>query len=102
MIGRILFEDGRPWGEADLLVALWKLAPWQTVRLDELVLTQDKLNAETLFAAVRGKTPGGGDPLPHLVRWKGRLFVSDGHHRIALAIIRGAETIDARILEIGP
>jgi GNAT superfamily N-acetyltransferase len=42
------------------------------------------------------------EPLPVLIEWQGRLFVSNGHHRIVAARLRGETTIDAHVLRPVP
>ena len=46
--------------------------------------------------------PLGAGWLPVLVEWKGRLLVSNGHHRIMAAILRGETTIDAHVIRLTP
>lgn len=67
------------------------------VRIDRLHPAQDGLTWQGLFAV----EPYAGDRFPHVVRWDGQLHISDGHHRIARAALRGHRWVLARVLEAG-
>jgi hypothetical protein len=60
------------------------------------------------MASLRSAFPDGGMPPIEAYEVGGAFFVSDGHHRVALALERSAEYIDAEVttletnLEIGP
>lgn len=38
-----------------------------------------------------------GDSFPHVVYWRGRYRISDGHHRIARAQMQGRRTMLVRV-----
>ena len=44
--------------------------------------------------------PVGGDPVPHVIDFDGRLYLEDGHHRVVRAALAGRSTIEARVLPI--
>jgi hypothetical protein len=88
----------RDWPATGMSSQLWLTLPAATVVISELVLTQPGV----LFRAlIEPGIPVGGDPLPHVIRWQGRMYLEDGHHRITRALIDGHQTIEARVLTVG-
>jgi hypothetical protein len=78
----------------------WKeLAP-TTISPRGLVRTQDRIVARHLARAAQGGEPEGGD-LPLVIRFDGRDFVIDGHHRIANAVHNDHATIDVKFIDFG-
>ena len=61
---------------------------------DRLVATQAFVNVERVEAYLAA--PGSSHPI--LVELEGALYVADGHHKIAAALLRGESTIDAHVL----
>ena len=87
----------RPWPPTGLTSATWKQVPAEMVRLDDLVPTQ---NGVLLKALLEPSEPVGGDEYAHVVRWRGKLYLEDGHTRWARAKLRGHKWIPARIFTI--
>jgi hypothetical protein len=74
--------------------ATWRQVPPVAVDPREIVPTQGEVMADRMLA-------GGtvcGDVYPHVVRFAGRLWLDDGHHRVAQAIRLGIPLIAARLL----
>jgi hypothetical protein len=93
-------DESRPYGPSGLTTAKWKrqIAP-ELVRIADLILSQTGVTIEGLIHHRVGQRPGyGGDEFPHVIEHGGRLYLEDGHHRVALAILRGRKFIEARVL----
>lgn len=89
----------RPYEPLGMSTADWKRVRPRPVRIERLHPCQDGLTWEGLFA----QEPYSGDRWPHVVRFEGRLYISDGHHRIARKALRGRRWALARVLSIrGP
>lgn len=95
--GVITREDGDPWGKTGMTSAKWRNVPSQTVFIADLTATQPGV----LFAGlIEDREPEGGDPYPHVVKWGGRLYLEDGHHRVMRAALRGDFTVTVRVIEV--
>lgn len=98
MFAAVISRDhGEPWGPTGMTSALWLTIPARPVLIAELVATQPGLYLHPL---IEPATPVGGDPYPHVIDWRGRLYLEDGHHRTVKARLDGATTIDARVLRV--
>lgn len=87
--------DCRPWGASGLTSALWLDVPSRLVHIADLTLTQPGV----LFAPlIEPGTPVGGDHLPHVIDYGGRLYLEDGHHRVMRAALLGELHVEARVL----
>jgi hypothetical protein len=78
--------------------ALWLSVPVRLVYIDELVATQPHLHIAALTEDPR--VPVGGDEYPHVVQWRGELYLEDGHHRAVRAMMRGERAIEVRLLDV--
>jgi hypothetical protein len=68
---------------------------WVLIR--DLILTQKGV----YFAAVFNPgVPVGGDPYAHVVKWRGELYLEDGHSRMMRALIYSEPMLQARVLEL--
>lgn len=75
----------------------WLEVPTEVVRIRDLVATQDGVYFAPLLQDVE---PLFGDPFPHVIRWRGVLYLEDGHHRVVKAALRGAVDVTARVLDV--
>lgn len=82
-----------------MTTALWLEIPTSVVQIDTLIFCQNHLTVEGLLKAAKGEASYCGDTYPHLVRFKGKIYIVDGHHRIVVAVVRGQSIIEARLLE---
>lgn len=85
-----------PWGPTGMTSARWRDVPPRLVRIDALIATQDGV----YFHGIHADTHVGGDPLPHVVSWRGREYLEDGHHRVMRAALAGATYMEARVLHV--
>ena len=74
-------------------------AKWMEIRPSRVLIDSLRPSqAQLLYAAIMEAPPShSGDEIPHAVLWAGELRISDGHHRIARAKLRGDATIDVRV-----
>lgn len=74
--------------------------PVEVVRIGELIATQSGV----LLHALMEPAPESrsGDPTPHVLRFNGRLYLEDGHHRVVRARLRGQLYVYARVLSVSP
>jgi len=67
------------------------------IPLDQLVTTKSTLDLHTLLAE---DSTLYGDLFPHVVSWRGTLYLEDGLQRTLRAALQGRNTVHARILEL--
>ena len=89
--------DGRPYPEHGLSSRDWAKIPPRQVRLDQLVTTKGQLDLHSLLA--RDST-FYGDLFPHVVLWRGELFLEDGLHRALRAALQQRLVLHARVLDL--
>jgi Arc/MetJ family transcription regulator len=89
--------DGRPYPEHGLSSRDWAKIPPRQVRLDQLVTTKRQLDLHSLLA--RDST-FYGDLFPHVVLWRGELFLEDGLHRALRAALQQRLVLHARVLDL--
>ncbi|NED95881.1 type II toxin-antitoxin system VapB family antitoxin [Phytoactinopolyspora alkaliphila] len=89
--------DGRPYPDHDTPLREWAELPPRPLRLDELITVKRNLDLETLLAS---DSTFFGDLFPHVVEWKGELYLEDGLHRALRAALQQRPVIHARVLEL--
>lgn len=89
---------GTPWPAPGMTSEKWLHVPIRDVRIAELIAMQDGVYFHALMTD--DLTPVGGDPYPHVVSWRGDLYLEDGHHRVTKAILHQEPTVLARVLEL--
>jgi Arc/MetJ family transcription regulator len=73
----------------------WADVPPRPVRLEELVTTKRTLDLELLLDE---DSTFFGDLFPHVVQWKGELYLEDGLHRALRAALGQRSVVHARVL----
>lgn len=94
----------RPWPRTGLSTAEWMKLPLREVEISSLRYSQPTVSIAALLDVADGEreVSYSGDRYPHVICFEENLYVEDGHHRVVVATIRGAETIPARVLEAPP
>jgi hypothetical protein len=81
----------------------WRLIPAVGVPVHDLVPTQEGVGLAEVARLANGGDPQGGDGLTgRAVRWRGRLYLHDGHTRWLIAVLRGWPVFWVRIVELAP
>jgi Arc/MetJ family transcription regulator len=97
---RVIFKqvgDGRPYPDHASSAREWAEIPPRPVRLDQLITTKNVLDLHTVLAK---DSTFYGDLLPHVIRWKGELYLEDGLHRALRAALHQRSVLHVRILEL--
>jgi Arc/MetJ family transcription regulator len=94
---RVIFKgvrDARPYPDHGLETRDWAQVPPHQVRLDQLITTKDTLDLATLLDE---DSTFFGDLFPHVVEWKGELYLEDGLHRALRAALQQRHVLHARV-----
>lgn len=89
--------EGRPYPEHGLSSRDWAKIPPRQVRLDQLVSTKREMDLQSLLAK---DSTFYGDLFPHVVQWKGELYLEDGLHRALRAALHQRQVLHARVLDL--
>ncbi|GGS74106.1 MULTISPECIES: type II toxin-antitoxin system VapB family antitoxin [Planobispora] len=92
-----LIGDGRPYPDHGLSNREWAQIPPRQVRLDALVTTKAVLDLHSLLAK---DSTFYGDLFPHVVQWRGELYLEDGLHRALRSALHQRSVLHARVLEL--
>lgn len=99
--GGVIFKavgESRPYPQHQLSTTRdWGAIAPQQVRLDELITTKRTLDLEALLAE---DSTFFGDLFPHVVRWKGNLYLEDGLHRAVRSALHHRSIMHARVLNL--
>lgn len=90
-------RDGRPYPDHGLSLREWARIPPHAVRLDQLITTKGELALDRLLA---DDSTFYGDLFPHVVEWKGEMYLEDGVHRALRAALQQRNVIHARVYVI--
>jgi Arc/MetJ family transcription regulator len=97
MFAGVISRDlGEPWPATGMSSARWLTVPAQWVEIDRLVATQPGIYFDGLDASEHV----GGDEFPHVIEWRGTLYLEDGHHRAVKAALTGERLLLARVLVV--
>ena len=99
--GIVIFKavgEGRPYPDHGYSTPRdWASLPPRPVRLDELVTTKRTLDLDALLAE---DSTFFGDLFPHVVQFRGVLYLEDGLHRAVRTALHQRTAIHARVLVI--
>jgi len=90
-------QEGRPYPPHGFTQREWSTVPPQLVRLDELITTKRVLALDVLLD---DDSTFYGDLFPHVVRWRGELYLEDGLHRALRAALQQRTSVHARVLDL--
>ncbi|MFG2088693.1 MULTISPECIES: type II toxin-antitoxin system VapB family antitoxin [unclassified Spirillospora] len=89
--------EGRPYPEHGLSSRDWAKIPPRQVRLDQLVSTKREMDLQSLLSK---DSTFYGDLFPHVVQWKGEMYLEDGLHRALRAALHQRQVLHARVLDL--
>lgn len=92
-----MIGEGRPYPDHGLSHRDWAQIPPRQVRLDMLITTKAVLDLNSLLAK---DSTFYGDLFPHVVQWRGDLYLEDGLHRALRAALHQRSVLHARIFEL--
>ena len=93
--------DLRPWPPQGMNSERWQTLEPRWVAVRDLVFTQHSIDMLDVMRILQGTLESySGDQYPHVVLWQGTMYLEDGHHRVAAALIEGRDAIRARVLYI--
>lgn len=95
--GIVSREKGTPWPDTGMTSQKWLSIPVRAVQARTLIATQDGVYLKPLLEP---ETPVGGDEYPHVIVYKQKYYLEDGHHRVIKAMIEGRPLIFARVLHV--
>lgn len=87
--------DGPPYPTEATRGADWSEVPPRLVRLSDLITVKRTLDLEALLDE---HSTFFGDLFPHVVQWRGELYLEDGVHRALRTALHGRPTMHARVL----
>lgn len=90
-------SEGRPYPDHGLTARQWADIPPRPVRLDQLVTTKRELALDRLLAE---DSTFYGDLFPHVVEFRGDLYLEDGLHRALRAALQQRTSIHVRVLAV--
>jgi Arc/MetJ family transcription regulator len=97
---RVIFKqvgDGRPYPDHAWTAREWAQIPPRPVRLDQLITTKNVLDLHMVLAE---DSTYYGDLFPHVIRWRGNLYLEDGVHRALRAALHQRSVLHVRVLEL--
>ena len=90
--------EGRPYPEHGRVTARdWASVPPRQVRLEDLTTTKGTLDLAALLAE---DSTFYGDLFPHVVRYRGEMYLEDGLHRAVRTALHHRSIMPARVLDL--
>src|ERR1700728_1554013 len=89
--------EGRPYPDHARSSREWAEITPRPVRLDQLITTKNVLDLHTVLDA---DSTFYGDLFPHVIRWRGQLYLEDGLHRALRAALHQRTVLHVRVLEL--
>jgi Arc/MetJ family transcription regulator len=88
-------RDGAPYPDHHTTLKAWSEIPPRPIRLADLITTKRELALDKLLAE---DSTFYGDLFPHVVEYRGALYLEDGLHRALRAALQQRNQIHARVL----
>lgn len=88
-------EVDRPYPPTGLTTELWRHVSTIPVYLADLHLTQRSVWIAPLFGVK--DAAGSTDVYPHVVSWRGELYLEDGHTRVLYQALAGTRVMRMRV-----
>lgn len=89
--------EGRPYPDHGLGSREWAQVAPRQVRLDQLITTKTGLDLHSILSE---DSTFYGDLFPHVVQWRGDLYLEDGLHRALRAALHQRLILHARVFEL--
>jgi Arc/MetJ family transcription regulator len=89
--------EGRPYPDHARSTREWAEVPPRPVRLDQLITTKAVLDLRLLLSK---DSTFYGDLFPHVIQWRGELYLEDGLHRALGAALHQRSVLHARVLDL--
>jgi Arc/MetJ family transcription regulator len=89
--------DERPYPDHARTGREWAEIPPRPVRLDQLITTKNVLDLRTVLD---NDSTFYGDLFPHVISWRGDLYLEDGLHRALRAALQQRSVLHVRVLEL--
>jgi Arc/MetJ family transcription regulator len=89
--------EGRPYPDHARTTREWAEVPPRPVRLDQLITTKAVLDLRLLLDK---DSTFYGDLFPHVIQWRGELYLEDGLHRALGAALHQRTVLHARVLDL--
>jgi Arc/MetJ family transcription regulator len=89
--------EGRPYPDHARTTREWADVPPRPVRLDQLITTKAVLDLRLLLDK---DSTFYGDLFPHVIQWRGELYLEDGLHRALGAALHQRTVLHARVLNL--
>jgi Arc/MetJ family transcription regulator len=89
--------EGRPYPDHARTTREWAEVPPRPVRLDQLITTKAVLDLRLLLSK---ESTFYGDLFPHVIQWRGELYLEDGLHRALGAALHQRSVLHARVLDL--
>ncbi len=89
--------NGRPYPDHARTAKEWAEIPPRPVRLNQLITTKSVLDLNSVLAT---DSTFYGDLFPHVIRWRGELYLEDGLHRALRAALQQRSVLHARVLDL--
>ena len=90
-------EDGRPYPDHASTDREWAQIPPRPVPLDQLITTKNVLDLHSVLST---DSTFYGDLFPHVISWRGELYLEDGLHRALRAALELRSALHARVLHL--
>ncbi|MDI1466375.1 type II toxin-antitoxin system VapB family antitoxin [Catellatospora sp. KI3] len=90
-------RDGRPYPDHGYTLKQWAEIPPRPISLNQLVTTKLEMALDRVLA---DDSTFYGDLFPHVVEWRGELYLEDGLHRALRAALQQRHQIHVRVLQL--